>query len=247
MQAGQMKEWVQSVFGRFGYQIRRMEANVTLDNAYAEQKRLVTNSAQTIIEVGAADGRDSQSYCNDYPRATVYAFEPMPGSYEKLAAKATETGERLKTYQAAVSDKKGTATFFVAEWQEASSLLKPAITGSNFDAYHATRQEIEVAVETLDGFCAANNIESVDILKLDAQGAELKILEGAKSLISNGKIGLIYTEIQFVELYQGAAQFWQVWQFLAQYGYALHNIYNINHNHEGKICWGDAIFIKLGK
>jgi FkbM family methyltransferase len=247
MSVGSLKERIQTLINKTGYQIRRLDPNVSFDDAYSEQRRLMGNNVQVIVEVGAADGRDAAAYCKDFPKAVVHAFEPMPGSFAKLATEAASSDGRLLAYQQAMSDNRGSASFFVAEWEQASSLLKPAVTGSTFDAYHATRQEIEVALETLDLFCMDKGIDHINLLKLDAQGAELKILEGAKQLLSAGKIDVIYSEIQFTELYENAAQFWQIWQLLSQHDYSLHNIYNLNHNHIGKICWGDAIFIRNGK
>ena len=56
-------------------------------------------------------------------------------------------------------------------------------------------EEIEVQTQQIDNFCKLNNIERIDLLKLDTDGTEYEILLGAEKLLSEGKIGLIYTEI----------------------------------------------------
>ena len=55
--------------------------------------------------------------------------------------------------------------------------------------------EIEVQTQTLDNFCKDNNIQNIDLLKLDTDGNEFEVLKGAENLLSKNKIKLIYTEI----------------------------------------------------
>ena len=56
-------------------------------------------------------------------------------------------------------------------------------------------EEINVQTQTIDNFCLLNNIERIDLLKLDTEGTEHEVFLGAEKLLSQGKIGLIYTEI----------------------------------------------------
>ena len=48
--------------------------------------------------------------------------------------------------------------------------------------------EHKVKTETLDNFCNINNIKEIDILKIDAEGAELDILIGGKEILKNTNI-----------------------------------------------------------
>ena len=47
----------------------------------------------------------------------------------------------------------------------------------------------------MDSFCLDKKIENIDVLKIDTEGNELNVLKGAKRLLSENKINLIYTEI----------------------------------------------------
>jgi FkbM family methyltransferase len=246
METGQWKMWVQAAVRRLGYQLSKLEQGVEVGNADTEQARLLKGEVNVIFEVGAADGRDSLNYVNHFKSATVWAFEPMPESFAKLAHHAL-SNPRIHPHQMAMSETEGEAEFFVAEWDDSSSLLKAAITGSTFDAYHKTKRSISVQVTTIDSFCVKESIDQIDLLKIDAQGAELMILRGATNILSNGGIRVIYCEIQFMRLYEGAARFDEIWSHLSKFGYRLHNIYDIVHNHRGEICWGDAIFIRDNK
>jgi hypothetical protein len=78
---------------------------------------------------------------------------------------------------------------------------------------------------------------------MDAQGAELKILVGAQQMLERSAIDMVFTEVHFLESYEGAARFDQVMALLVGYGFQFHGFYGLNHNHRGQTCWGDALFV----
>ena len=78
---------------------------------------------------------------------------------------------------------------------------------------------------------------------MDVQGAEYLILEGAKSLLSQEKIGLIYTEIIIFPSYEGQLYFHEFLERVHTAGFDLYGIYNISPP-KGQIKQIDAIFIK---
>lgn len=243
MVAGSLKLFIQSVANRAGYQIRRTDRGVDLHNALSEQRRLLGPSVRTIFEVGAADGRDAAQYAAWYPEADVYAFEPVPESFESLM-KVARDHPRLHGFQCALSNSQGHARFNLGNWLDASSLLKARNTGATFDAFQATSRAIDVRTETIDDFCLSHEISHIDLLKMDTQGAELLVLDGAKRMLETGSIDIIYTEMQFAELYEGAALADQIIGKLGRHGYRLHNLYDLHHNQRGELCWGDAIFVR---
>jgi FkbM family methyltransferase len=239
----QVKALIQSFAGRLGYQIRRQTSGASESDPYAEQQRLLRGQpVRTIFEVGAADGRDTAVYARDYPEALVFAFEPLPNSFAKLKIQA-EACPRIRPYQAAVSGISGTARFHVGTWEDASSLLPAQQTGSVFDQYHKPKAQIDVQTLTLDEVAEANGVGRIDILKMDAQGAELDILKGASRLLGSGSIGVVFTEVHFMESYAGAPLFHEIMGTLVNAGFRLHNFYDLVSNHDMRLAWGDALFI----
>ena len=243
--AGRLKIALQSLAHRMGYQIRRVDENVSLDDAFSEQMRLAGSDARCIVEVGAADGRDSERYARAAPGARVLAFEPIPESFEALRVR-TAALPSITAVNAAVSDRPGQAEFHVGTWLDSSSLLKAQTTGSNYDAYQKPTHSIRVEVVTLDDACRTQNIEHIDLLKMDAQGAELKILAGASELLQRGAIRVVYAEVHFNASYEGSGLFHDISLFLHRHGFGVHNIYNLTHDHTGRLLWGDAIFVHRG-
>lgn len=236
----------QKLFGLLGLRIQRIEKGVNVDSALEEQLRLAGNKIKCIVEVGAADGRDCVIYAERCPEATIYAFEPLPENFKKLKEKALEE-PRIIPINAAASSKTGTAPFYVSALEDASSLLPPKKTNTEIDKYISTRSVIDVTLKTIDQECSAQGIDNIDILKMDAQGAELEILQSATKLLKRKAINVIYSEVNFIELYDGACLYHELMTFLKEYVYALHSFYDLKHNKDGRLAWGDAIFLPNNK
>ena len=56
-------------------------------------------------------------------------------------------------------------------------------------------------------------------------------------------IDLIYTEVVFVEQYEGQADFHDLCRFLRDRDYTLYGLYNLNPGRDSILAWGDAILI----
>jgi hypothetical protein len=93
----------------------------------------------------------------------------------------------------------------------------------------------------LDDVAAEAGITAVDLLKIDCQGAELRILQGAGDLLR--RIRLIYTEVTFEPIYIGGAQFHEVHAYLRNAGFDLAQISALESMH-GSINQGDALYVR---
>ena len=67
--------------------------------------------------------------------------------------------------------------------------------------------------------------------------------ESPKALLERRAIGIIYTEVLFVPVYQGQAWCYDIAAFLARYGYRLFDYYNFTYADSGRLRWGDALFV----
>lgn len=241
-----LKTSIQKVFNALGYQLRKADNGVSYTDPYQEQKRILQNTpVNTIFEVGAADGRDCVLYTTIFPNAKVFAFEPLPDSFLKVEEKA-KINKSIIPFNVAVSSQKGTANFYKTELEDASSLLQSQVTNSTFDVYQKVKGVIEVQTDTIDNICKENKISKIDLLKIDAQGAELEILKGAMNIIKANNINLIYVEVQFIQLYKNAPSYHEIANLLTNNNFRLHNFYGLVHNQKGQLAWGDALFVLNG-
>lgn len=104
-------------------------------------------------------------------------------------------------------------------------------------------ETLDVPAITLDEFCEREKISAVHILKMDAQGAERQILQGAAKLLENSAIWLIYTEVLMVPLYENQPFLQDIITMLHQYDYQFFNIYHIAESRVGQARWADALFV----
>jgi len=243
MARGDWRGVVQRLIGSTGYQLRRIEKGVSIDDPYEMQRTLLGPGIRTIFEVGAADGADTENYAETYPEATIYAFEPVKENFAEIKERAKRI-PRLVPVEMALSDRIGESTFYIAESNVSSSLLPPKETGSRFDELQKTRAEERVQTTTLDAFCSERDIGEIDLLKIDAQGAELSILNGGAGMFDRGGISLVFLEVQFLPSYEGASRYDELATFLYSKGFELHNLYDLHHNQRGQLCWGDALFVR---
>jgi len=218
-------------------------------DAFFDQHKLLSKiKVENIFDIGANVGDTVDRYTRLFPEATVYAFEPFPGTFDKLQARFS--GNKLvKPVQSAVSNVDGRKNFNILKHAASHSLLLPAEGAGKWMYPQADENavevtgEIEVPVTKIDSFCKKEAIGEIHILKLDIQGGELMALEGAKGKLRQGVIPLIYTELLFVPIYAGQAYYYNVCSILAEYGYRLFNLYGCAYTADRQIKWCDAIFI----
>jgi FkbM family methyltransferase len=106
-------------------------------------------------------------------RGRVYAFEPAPENAQQLRTRFALV-PHVTVVEAAVSDRAGVATFFLDRRDGTRHSLAPANVGKAGSA-------VTVRQVALDDFCG--EVRNVDVIKIDAQGAELLIIRGAQQLI----------------------------------------------------------------
>jgi len=105
-------------------------------------------------------------------------------------------------------------------------------------------ETITVQTQTMDNFCSINNIDRIDILKLDCDGTEYEVLLGAEKLLSEDRIGLIYTEISGVK--KGFdSKVDEIVKLLNKYNFQLKKTWNYPHfSFLSNLKATDNLFIK---
>lgn len=186
-----------------------------------------------ILDIGACEGEDSIRYKRMFPKATVYSFEPLPSNLSKLKANFLHFGvdDSIEVIPFALSDTEGVATFYVSSgappkktndenWNygnKSSSLLEPAAGLKENYAWLDFQEKIEVKTKRLDTFCREKNLRQIDLIHLDVQGAELKVLKGANTSLDLVKA--IWTEVENVELYKSQPLKRDVENFMHLHGF----------------------------
>lgn len=205
---------------------------------------LVPGGVRTLFDVGAHVGDMALGFRKYFGDARIWCFEPFPESFGRLQANTAADGG-IRAFPLALAAEKRTATFYGYGKSTANSLLARAEGAAQWSPPAATvqREAIQVECVTLDAFCREHAVARIDLLKIDAQGAELDVLRGAAGLLASRAIGCILAEVAFVPLYQGQGFFHDVAGLLQDRGYRLFDLFNARYSEAGQIKWADALFV----
>ena len=96
---------------------------------------------------------------------------------------------------------------------------------------------------TLDTFTKQHNIENIDIIKMDVQGAEPEILEHGIETLKNTRI--VLTELSLYDLYEKQCSFYDIEKTLIPLGFELYDVAHVSKNPmNGRTDWVDLIYLK---
>lgn len=145
-------------------------------------------------------------------RGQIVAFEPGQNAYARLLENISLNAYRnIRTYQVAVTDREGEAVLRVSgDIADSSATLYQ--TGKT-----EARREVCRTV-ALDHFLETEGLRPPDLIKLDAEGAELAVLQGARGLVSESP-PMFLMEMEEKNLQAAGASKAVVAQFLTGYGY----------------------------
>lgn len=138
----------------------------------------------TAVDIGAHHGSYSilmAAKCGK--TGHVIAFEPDPYAREVFLRNLSlnPSIRRPKVEMCACSDEIGDATLYSCGGNSQSSLVRSAV---EFTGVH-TSEEIRVPVVTLDSYLSECNLSQPRCVKIDAEGAEIRILRGAKQVLAS--------------------------------------------------------------
>ncbi len=232
---------VRTEFAAHGYDIRPVDSQ-----CWEDQQRLLSGaSPAVIVDAGANQGGITRIYRALFPEARILCFEPIPDFFQMLAA-SFSGDPKVQSHQCALGEEIGTRDFYVNVSRDTSSLLQPDTANLN-DGYSETMKvdkRIRAEVHTLDFVCDREQVAKIDILKMDVQGGEVGILKGARTLLSQHKISMVYTEVLFLPMYKDQPLFGDIFSELTQHGYRFHFFYNHGFSgRSGRLLWADAIFV----
>jgi FkbM family methyltransferase len=169
-----------------------------------------------IVVVGAHEGDEILRMRAAYPKAQFLCFEPNPASCQRLVEKYRGL-DFVDVRQLALADLPGKTWFYEMEMPGNGSLLEPdpvswaTINQSQQNAVSS----FEVTLSTLD--LEARGMP-VDLLWMDVQGAEARVLAGAESTLVRTKA--VFLEVALVQSpYKGAALFDEISASLRTHGF----------------------------
>jgi FkbM family methyltransferase len=177
-----------------------------------------TTSAPTVFDVGANIGEYSLRVRDLLPDARIYAFEPSYPTYEVLQQKITAVGAdgSVLPHNIGLSNIEGQVDLYsyTFDGYEAPILSSIVLRLPTQEGNIEPSRKDRIEVQTIDAFCKANDITQIDLLKIDVEGHEIGVLQGAAQMIGSGGIGMIQFEFGPANIYS-RTYFYDFWSMLA--------------------------------
>lgn len=149
------------------------------------------------VDVGCHAGSMLRQMLGHAPQGRHLAFEPLPDFFAKLQRDFNDS--RIRLFQLALSNEEGSVSFQHA-------VENPAYSGLRRRQYKRENEvvrEITVKTRKLDNVLADEGVDALDFVKIDVEGAERLVLEGARESIARFKPVIVF------ECGLGGADFYQ--------------------------------------
>jgi FkbM family methyltransferase len=208
-------------------------------------RMLAKHHIDTVLDVGANEGQYARLLRELGFRGRIVSFEPGAVAYQRLQRSAKKDPLWTVAPRAAIGNQDGEARLNVSSNDGLSSSILPMLESHRRAAPAATYVRSEVVpVSRLDR-AAAGLLSAAErmFLKVDVQGYELEVLEGAKGLLS--RVVGAQLELSLVPLYQGQALFPTLMDLMQAHGFEVWGIIpGLVDNSSGRLVQTDAIFFR---
>lgn len=181
------------VLNLFGYHIRYnnyLSVRHLIKEIFLEQHYYIDLNTPTplIFDIGSNIGITTLFLKLVYPHSRIYCFEPDPDTYKTLLANVT--GNQLKNvilFNYGLGGFDGQTSLHIPSWSDGSSSIfkkkihieKDFASQINTNFNH-TIKEKEVSIRKCSNLIKQYNIDHIDVMKIDAEGAETEIIEDMK-------------------------------------------------------------------
>lgn len=226
-----LKEWFKFVIHKIcGYRISGSNFNRF---SYDKRNFQLNTEKPIIFDVGANIGQSVFWFKSEFYKSIIYAFEPFPITFKKLQ-KNSKKYNFVKLFNVAISNSDCILNIRPYRRCEGTAKLEE-LSGPD---------SITVKCLTVDSFCVENTIDFIDIIKIDTEGHELKVIDGAKEMLSKGKIGNIIIEASIFDNDIQHTTLKKISQKLNEYKYNVKSFYDISHKNNGELNYMNVHFVR---
>jgi FkbM family methyltransferase len=151
---------------------------------------LLSTTQPVVLDIGAHHGEYGNEVLKRFPSAIIHAFEPHPRTFDALR---TGADQRISLHAKAMGAAPGRAQLYDRKGQD-GSVYASLSEGSIRTLYKEDVIVYDVEVTTLDEFLETANLSRVDFMKVDTEGFEMDVFNGAARALAEGKVGIIQFE-----------------------------------------------------
>jgi FkbM family methyltransferase len=198
----------------------------------------------TVLDVGAHTGQYGSFLRGLGYDGAIVSYEPVPETFAQLE-EASAADEGWTAHRLALGDTDGSATIHVARSSDFSSLRRISDYGTTTfaDATHVERRE---AVESrrLDGVLGehAPGAATPMLLKLDTQGWDMQVLDGATGIL--GDVAAVQTEVALQPIYEDVPSLDEVVAELSGRGFAPSGFFPVTRDADLRLVEVDLVAVR---
>lgn len=170
-----------------------------------------------VLDVGFHDGASTRESLRARPRARVIAFDPSRFARQTYDEHFAQ--DRRVTFEnIGLSDIPGELEFH--DYQNMCNSF-----AARKEARSTAESKYSVPVTTLDEYCGRSGIDRINFLKIDAEGFDLQVLEGAQGLLRGQSVDIFVFE--FASGWAAAKRYlWEAHEYLTPLPYKMFHLFN---------------------
>jgi FkbM family methyltransferase len=187
-----------------------------------------------VIHIGAHYGQEYPIYKRNGIKNMLF-FEPLQSNYDQLL-KTLANDSTAVPFKLALGNQVGEVQMFVETVNNgmSSSVLEPGTHLKQYPQIVFDQRET-VMMEKLDMIMFDHS--KYNMINIDVQGYELEVFKGAVNTLKY--IDIIYSEVNFEEVYKGCCLVRDLDRFLVEFGF-----HRLCTNDKPR-SWGDALYFKI--
>ncbi len=199
----------------------------------------------TVIDVGSYIGAFAFAMQVMQTGVRLYAFEPLEENLRYLK-RHLKRFPNCQIFPVALGDHSGEVEFWRSEFPASSSMLPMGEMHKTVFPHTAVQTKEMVYMAKLDDYLLHMSLEGRVLLKLDVQGFEKQVLQGASETLK--QVDYVLIEVSYQPLYQGQALFGDIYEFLRLRGFEYAgNFSTLTSPLDGTILQSDALFVRRGE
>ena len=199
-------------------------------------KKIEKKNKFVFFDVGANMGQSIDRFLDYNYQTLIHSFEPTPELFKTLERKYAKRISKGQIFinKFGLGNSHSEMDFYSFKYNQINSFV-PIEKDSKFEKSRkiATNEsssefekKIKAKVSTLDIYCKKNNINEIDLIKIDTQGFEPDVLDGSFEMLSNQKVKILEIELILGFAYEKKISFFDLENKLQPYGYRLISISN---------------------
>ena len=226
-------------------------------------KLLIHHESPIIFDVGANEGVTINEFKEWWPHSTIHCFEPLEECWAKLDKAAVcypgsifvnkigvgvkkSSGLNFYSHDIVANNATGKSGFHKINIESRDSIRLSELkdTDDELSSYKGSINHTRtVPLIALADYIEEQNIEKINLLKIDTQGYEPEVLCGMRDHLK--RVDVVISELMFYDFYERSLSFSDIEQYLLPAGFQLYDINHISKNPmNGRTDWVDVIYVK---